>query len=135
MTIRTTVYLDENTAKKLDRYDNKSKLVKEALNMYFINGDYFISKQKVVENNIRDYEYKLDNEKYKLELIKRQIREIEKRKNNRPRDYVKSVCVLKSLSDVSEDDLKFQAEKLRVDVGEFKEWLWFDGYLDEIYNQ
>ena len=135
MTIRTTVYLDENIAKKLDKYGNKSKLVKEALNMYFINEDYFISKKRIAENNIKDYEYKLDNEKYNLKLIKKQIDEINKRKNNRPKNYIKSVYTLQRLSDVSEEDLKFQADKLHVDVGEFKEWLWFDGYLKEIYNQ
>lgn len=133
MAIRITTYLDENIVKKLDRYENKSKIVKEALNMYFVNKDYFTTKQHVVENNIQNLEFQLENERFKLELIKKQIEDIEKRKNDRPRDYIKSVYTLKCLPNLSEDDLLFQSRKLKVDVGQLKEWLWLDGYYEEIF--
>ena len=50
MSVRVTTYLDNYTEKKLDKYENKSKLMKEALNMYFFNKDYFMTQEKVVEN-------------------------------------------------------------------------------------
>lgn len=46
MSNRMTVYLDDKIINQVKRYENKSKLVNEALNMYFINEDYFISKRK-----------------------------------------------------------------------------------------
>ena len=134
MTIRVTTYLDEDIAKKMDRYENKSKLVKDALNMYFINKDYFLSKKKIVENTIRDYEYKLENEKFKLKLIEKEIEDIDRRKNNRPNDYQKVVYTLKALPNITDKDLEFQAEQLHVDVGQLKEWLWFDGYFKDIFG-
>lgn len=135
MTIRVTTYLDENLVKKMDRYENKSKLVKEALNMYFINEDYFLSKKKEIENNIEDYKYKLDNERIKLEKIEQEIEMINKRKNIRPEGYLKSVSILRCLPDVNEEDLLFQAERLSVDAGQLKEWLWFDGFYEDIFKK
>ncbi|MBE6486637.1 MAG: hypothetical protein E7Z85_07360 [Methanosphaera stadtmanae] len=79
MAERLTVYLDENITNKMKRYANKSKLVKEALNMYFINKDYFLSEKKVAENNIKEYNFKLEKEKIKLERIEKQIEEIDKK--------------------------------------------------------
>ena len=35
MTTRVTVYLDNDIAKKLDKFENKSRIIKEALNIYF----------------------------------------------------------------------------------------------------
>ena len=134
MKVRVTTYLDEELAKKLDKYDNKSKIVKESLNMFFINKDYFIPKQQIVENNIKNLKFQLDTEELKLKHIKNQIAEIDKRKDDRPKDYIKSVYTLKCLPDVSEDDLKFQAERLNVNIGQLKEWLWLDGHYKEIFS-
>ena len=129
-----TVYLDDKIINQVKRYENKSKLVNEALNMYFINEDYFISKKKMLENSIQDYEFKLDNKKIELNLVEKQMEFLEKRKNNRPKNYMMSVYTLKTIKDVTDDDLEFQAERLNVDVGQLKEWLWIDGHYDEIFE-
>lgn len=134
MSNRMTVYLDDKIINQVKRYENKSKLVNEALNMYFINEDYFISKKKMLENSIHDYEFKLDNKKIELNLVEKQMKFLEKRKNNRPKNYMMSVYTLKTIKDVTDDDLEFQAEKLNVDVGQLKEWLWIDGHYDEIFE-
>lgn len=134
MSNRMTVYLDDKIINQVNRYENKSKLVNEALNMYFINEDYFISKKKMLENSIHDYEFKLDNKKIELNLVEKQMEFLEKRKNNRPKNYMMSVYTLKTIKDVTDDDLEFQAERLNVDVGQLKEWLWIDGHYDEIFE-
>lgn len=134
MSNRMTVYLDDKIINQVKRYENKSKLVNEALNMYFINEDYFISKKKMLENSIHDYEFKLDNKKIELNLVEKQMEFLEKRKNNRPKNYMMSVYTLKTIKDVTDDDLEFQAERLNVDVGQLKEWLWIDGHYDEIFE-
>lgn len=134
LTVRVTAYLDEDIAKKLERYENKSKLVKEALNMYFINKEYFKQQQRIIENNIKEIELRLNSEKIKLELVMKQIDEIDKRRKDRPKNYINSVCTLKCLPDVSDEDISFQAERLHVDRGQLKEWLWIDGYYDEIFS-
>lgn len=134
MSNRMTVYLDDKIINQVKRYENKSKLVNEALNMYFINEDYFISKKKMLENSIQDYEFKLDNKKIELNLVEKQMEFLEKRKNNRPKNYMMSVYTLKTIKDVTDDDLEFQAERLNVDVGQLKEWLWIDGHYDEIFE-
>lgn len=134
MSNRMTVYLDDKIINQVKRYENKSKLVNEALNMYFINEDYFISKKKMLENNIQDYEFKLDNKKIELNLVEKQMKFLEKRKNNRPKNYMMSVYTLKTIKDVTDDDLEFQAKRLNVDVGQLKEWLWIDGHYDEIFE-
>lgn len=133
MSVRVTTYLDNDTAKKLDKYENKSKLMKEALNMYFFNKDYFMTQEKVVENNIKELEFKLENEKCRLNLIRKQMDEIDRRKSDRPKNYTKSVYTLKALPDVTQEDISFQAELLKVDAGQLKEWLWIDGYYEEIF--
>ena len=46
--------------------------------MYFINEDYFISKKKMLENSIQDYEFKLDNKKIELNLVEKQMEFLEK---------------------------------------------------------
>lgn len=134
MSNRMTVYLDDKIINQVKRYENKSKLVNEALNMYFINEDYFISKKKMLENSIHDYEFKLDNKKIELNLVEKQMEFLEKRKNNRPKNYMMSVYTLKTIKDVTDDDLEFQAERLNIDVGQLKEWLWIDGHYDEIFE-
>lgn len=134
MSNRMTVYLDDKIINQVKRYENKSKLVNEALNMYFINEDYFISKKKMLENSIQDYEFKLDNKKIELNLVEKQMEFLEKRKNNRPKNYMMSVYTLKTIKDVTDDDLEFQAERLNIDVGQLKEWLWIDGHYDEIFE-
>ncbi len=134
MSNRMTVYLDDKIINQVKSYENKSKLVNEALNMYFINEDYFISKKKMLENSIQDYEFKLDNKKIELNLVEKQMEFLEKRKNNRPKNYMMSVYTLKTIKDVTDDDLEFQAERLNIDVGQLKEWLWIDGHYDEIFE-
>ncbi len=134
MSERVTAYLDEDIVKKLDRYENKSKLVKEALNMYFVNMEYFKSQKKIIENNIKELELRLNSENIRLELVKKHIDEIDKRRKDRPKDYIKTVSTLKCLPDVSDEDIIFQAQRLNVDAGQLKEWLWHDGYHDEIFS-
>lgn len=133
MTTRVTVYLDNDIAKKLDKFENKSRIIKEALNMYLFSEETFISKEKVAENEIKETEFKLKNQKYVLDLIRKQLKKIRELKDNRPDDYLKSVNILKSLPDVSNEDLKFQAELLNVDAMQLKEWLWYDVHYDEIF--
>lgn len=69
-----------------------------------------------------------------MNLVEKQMEFLEKRKNNRPKNYMMSVYTLKTIKDVTDDDLEFQAERLNVDVGQLKEWLWIDGHYDEIFE-
>ena len=134
LNVRTTIYLDKNLAKKVEKYDNKSKLVKEALNMYFLNKDYFLSKKSIVEDDIHDLKYKLERKKKELEFIDKQLTRINKKSKERPAGYINAVNTLRCLSDVSDDDLDFQAKRLFVHPNDFKEWLCVDGYYEEIFS-
>ena len=80
MTIRVTTYLDNVNARKKQKYENKSRLFKNALNMYLINKDYFLTKEKPVENHAKDYKFKLEKEKYKFDLNRNQLEKIDRRK-------------------------------------------------------
>ncbi|MBQ6220656.1 MAG: hypothetical protein IJJ47_13070 [Methanosphaera sp.] len=132
ITTRVTTYLDSETANKLNEYNNKSKVVKEALIMYFSNKNLLISKHEKVSQKIEQLEQKLTYEKEQLKKIEKQIHEADKKRKYRPEDYENSIKTLKSLNNVSIDDLRYQADILGVDVLKFKEWLLEDGLYDKL---
>ena len=132
MNTRTTFYLDKTLVKRLDMYENKSKIVKEALYAYLSNEKYVKSRILEVENNIADLECQLKNEKTKLELHKGQLNEIRQKKSERPVGYKDSVATLKRMQNVTEEDMIFQAKKLAVNPGMLRQWLCDDGYYDKI---
>ncbi len=132
ITTRVTTYLDSETANKLNEYNNKSKVVKEALIMYFSNKNLLISKHEKVSQKIEQLEQKLTYEKEQLKKIEEQIHEADKKRKYRPEDYENSIKTLKSLNNVSIDDLRYQADILGVDVLKFKEWLLEDGLYDKL---
>ena len=135
MAKRITIYVDNETAHKLDEYDNKSKVIKEALNTHFLNKDYFISKKKKIERNIKEIKYQLEQENHDLQILEKQIKRIEKKEHERPKNYNKAVSTLKSLPDVNEEDLRFQAKRLNIDASKLKGWLWLDGDYEEIFRK
>lgn len=132
ITTRVTTYLDSETANKLNEYNNKSKVVKEALIMYFSNKNLLISKHEKVSQKIEQLEQKLTYEKEQLKKIEKQIHEADKKRKYRPEDYENIIKTLKSLNNVSIDDLRYQADILGVDVLKFKEWLLEDGLYDKL---
>ena len=105
------------------------------MNVYLNDQDYFINEKSLVENRIKDYEYKLDNEKSKLDSIEKEIEKINKITEKRPDGYLNAVNTLKSLPNVTDSDLAFQAEKLHVDAGALKEFIWTDGYFNEVFRK
>ena len=134
MAKRITLYFDNETAHKLDEYDNKSKLVNEALNMYFLNKKHYMNQEKKLRNNIKELKVRLDHENQELQMVEKQIKRIEKKERERPKNYNKAVSTLKCLPDANNEDLCFQAKRLNIDVAKLKGWLWLDGYYEEIFG-
>lgn len=131
---RITFYVDNETSHKLNEYDNKSKLVNEALNMYFLNKEHYMNQEKKLRNNIKELKVRLDHENQELQMVEKQIKRIEKKERERPKNYNKAVSTLKSLPDANNEDLCFQAKRLNIDVAKLKGWLWLDGYYEEIFG-
>ena len=129
---RMTFYLDEKNAESLKESENKSRIVNEALRMYFLNKEVLVKKQVKIENNIRELEAQLENERAVLANVMDEIMNIENNDNIRPENYMKTVNILRTLPDVQEEDLIFQAERLNVSVIQLKRWLCLDGFMEDI---
>ncbi|MBR0472982.1 MAG: hypothetical protein IJI98_09835 [Methanosphaera sp.] len=129
---RMTFYLDEKNAESLKELENKSRIVNEALRMYFLNKEVLVKKQVKIENNIRELEAQLENERAVLANVMDEIMNIENNDNIRPENYMKTVNILRTLPDVQEEDLIFQAERLNVSVIQLKRWLCLDGFMEDI---
>ncbi|WP_323737517.1 hypothetical protein PXD04_11415 (plasmid) [Methanosphaera sp. ISO3-F5] len=129
---RMTFYLDEKNAESLKELENKSRIVNEALRMYFLNKEVLVKKQVKIENNIRELEAQLENERAVLANVMDEIMNIENNDNIRPENYLKTVSILRTLPDVQEEDLIFQAERLNVSVIQLKRWLCMDGFMEDI---
>ena len=127
-----TFYLDEKNAESLKELENKSRIVNEALRMYFLNKEVLVKKQVKIENNIRELEAQLENERAVLANVMDEIMNIENNDNIRPENYMKTVNILRTLPDVQEEDLIFQAERLNVSVIQLKRWLCLDGFMEDI---
>lgn len=133
MAKRITTYLDNYTMKNLNHYDNKSEVVKKALHMYFNDKEHYLYQKKEIENRIHDYEFKITQEKIKLDYVEREIERIDKI-NKRPELYEKAVETLIIMDDVTDYDIAFQAERLKVTVSQLKRWLYDDGYYERIFS-
>lgn len=72
-------------------------------------------------------------EKIKLDYIEGEIERIDKL-NKRPELYENAVDILKTLDDVTDYDIAFQAERMKVTVSQLKKWLYDDGYYERIFS-
>ena len=132
---RLTFYTNDETLKMLNDCENRSKVITEAINTYFLNKEVYVKKEEQIEQKIKELEAQMEKEKIELTRVRKKIRDIEKKDNSRPKDYMKAVGTLKILPDVRKEDIKFQAKRLNVSVKQLETWLSEDGYMEEIFSK
>ncbi len=129
-----TFYTDDKTLNKLNNCENRSKVITEAIKMYFLNKEVYVKKEEQILNKIKELEAQMEKEKLELTRVRKKIWNIEKN-NSRPKDYMKAVSTLKILPDVRKEDIKFQAKRLNVSVKQLENWLYEDGHMEEIFRK
>lgn len=134
MAKKITIYVHDENSEKLKEYKNKSSIINEALNLYFSNKTYFLSKKAMIEEQRKMYLYKVKLENIKLKECEKHLKEIEEKYSRRPKEYEESVRILKITKDVTLDDVQYQAKRLGVDTTQFKTWLLNDGHYEEIFS-
>ena len=132
---RLTFYTNDETLKMLNDCENRSKVITEAINTYFFNKEVYVKKEEQIEQKIKELETQMEKEKIELTRVRKKIRDIEKKDNSRPKDYMKAVGTLKILPDVRKEDIKFQAKRLNINVKQLETWLSEDGYMEEIFSK
>ena len=132
---RLTFYTNDETLKMLNDCENRSKVITEAINTYFLNKEVYVKKEEQIEQKIKELEAQMEKEKIELTRVRKKIRDIEKKDNSRPKDYMKAVGTLKILPDVRKEDIKFQDKRLNVSVKQLETWLSEDGYMEEIFSK
>lgn len=132
---RLTFYTNDETLNKLNKCENRSKVITEAINTYFLNKEVYVKKEDQIEQKIKELETQIEKEKIELTRVRKKIRDIEKKNNSRPKDYMKAVGTLKILPDVRKEDIKFQAKRLNVSVKQLENWLSMDGHMEEIFKK
>ena len=133
MNQRITLYMDQSHLDYLDQYKNKSKIVKEALNEFRLNKEYLLHQKSLIESDIKKIQVDLAKEKLKLNRLNKKLKEIDEINNFRPKLYEECVDILRAIPYAGQRDLEFQANRMDVDVNQFKKWLRDDGYYEEIF--
>ena len=134
MTIYTEqklIKFTEEEADFLKAQDNASELIRTLLEQYRSGGDTLYKQKNNIEKQLHEAKNHVIDLELELDRVQQEIEDMENRKSLRPEGYDDCVERLLNMPIISQDDLKYQAGLLNVDVLLFKRWLFDDGFFDK----
>lgn len=134
MTIYTEqklIKFTEEEADFLKTQDNASELIRTLLEQYRSGGDTLYKQKNNIEKQLHEAKNHVIDLELELDRVQQEIEDMETRKSLRPDGYDDCVERLLNMPIISQDDLKYQAGLLNVDVLLFKRWLFDDGFFDK----
>ncbi len=130
-TEKKLIRLNEDQYQFLNAQENASGLIRELIEQYRSGGNTLYKQKTKIEKELHEAKAHVVDLKLQLDAINQEIEDMETRQSLRPEGYDDSVNRLLSMAIISQDDLKYQAELLNVDVLLFKRWLFDDGFFDK----
>lgn len=130
-TERKLIRLNEDQADFLAKQGNASELIRDLIEQYRSGGNTLYKQKNKIEKELHEAKAHVVDLKLQLDAINQEIDDMEARQSLRPKGYDDSVERLLNMAIISQDDLKYQAELLNVDVLLFKRWLFDDGFFDK----
>ena len=130
-TEKKLIRLNEDQYQFLNAQENASGLIRELIEQYRSGGNTLYKQKTKIEKELHEAKAHVVDLKLQLDAINQEIEDMESRQSLRPKGYDDSVNRLLSRAIISQDDLKYQAELLNVDVLLFKRWLFDDGFFDK----
>ena len=130
-TEKKLIRLNEDQYQFLNAQENASGLIRELIEQYRSGGNTLYKQKTKIEKELHEAKAHVVDLKLQLDAINQEIEDMESRQSLRPKGYDDSVNRLLSMAIISQDDLKYQAELLNVDVLLFKRWLFDDGFFDK----
>jgi len=130
-TEKKLIRLNEDQYQFLNAQENASGLIRELIEQYRSGGNTLYKQKTKIEKELHEAKAHVVDLKLQLDAINQEIEDMETRQSLRPKGYDDSVNRLLSMAIISQDDLKYQAELLNVDVLLFKRWLFDDGFFDK----
>ena len=134
MTIYTEKKLIKFTQEEADflkTQENASELIRTLLEQYRSGGDTLYKQKINIEKQLQEAKNHVVDLELELDRIQQEIDDMETRKSLRPDGYDDCVERLLNMAIISQDDIKYQAGLLEVDVLLFKRWLFDDGFFDK----
>lgn len=134
MTIYTEKKLIKFTQEEADflkTQENASELIRTLLEQYRSGGDTLYKQKINVEKQLQEAKNHVVDLELELDRIQQEIEDMETRKSLRPDGYDDCVERLLNMAIIGQDDIKYQAGLLNVDVLLFKRWLFDDGFFDK----
>lgn len=130
-TEKKLIRLNEDQYQFLNAQENASGLIRELIEQYRSGGNTLYKQKTKIEKELHEAKAHVVDLKLQLDAINQEIEDMETRQSLRPEGYDDSVERLLRMAIISQDDLKYQAELLNVDVLLFKRWLFDDGFFDK----
>ena len=130
-TEKKLIRLNEDQYQFLNAQENASGLIRELIEQYRSGGNTLYKQKTKIEKELHEAKAHVVDLKLQLDAINQEIEDMEARQSLRPEGYDDSVERLLRMAIISQDDLKYQAELLNVDVLLFKRWLFDDGFFDK----
>lgn len=123
--------LSEEQTEFLAKQENASELIRELIEQYRSGGNTLYKQKSKIEKQLHEAKAHVVDLEIQLDAVIQEIDDMETRQSLRPEGYDECVERLLHMPIVSQDDLKFQAGLLNVDVMLFKRWLFDDGFFDK----